>query len=75
MDRERLREDLASIDAETYVTELKAAAIHVVAETAAERGAKVVFARNDLVSRPGERDIDETLAELGDAVCSAAVTA
>ncbi len=74
-DRARLREDLASIDAETYVTELKAAAIDVVAETAAERGAKVVFARNDLVSRPGEADIDETLAELGDAVCSAAVTA
>ena len=74
-DRARLRKDLASIDAETYVTELKAAAIDVVAETAAERGARVVFARNDLVSRPGEPDIDETLAELGDAVCNAAVTA
>ena len=63
-----MREDLASIDAETYVTEMKAAAIDVVAETAAERGARVVFARNDVVSRPGEPDIDEALAELGDAV-------
>ena len=74
-DRARLRNDLASIDAETYVTEMKGAAIDVVAETAAERGARVVFARNDLVSRPGERDIDEALAELADAVSSEAVTA
>ncbi len=50
-DRARLREDLASIDAETYVIEIKAAAIDVVAEAAQERGARVVFARNDVVSR------------------------
>lgn len=74
-DRARLREDLASIDAETYVTEMKGAAIDVVVEAAVERGARVVFARNDVVSRPGERDIDEALTELADAVCAAAVTA
>jgi cyclic 2,3-diphosphoglycerate synthetase len=66
-DRARLREDLASIDAETYVIEMKAAAIDVVAEAAEERGARIVFARNDLVSRPGERDLDEALAEVADA--------
>jgi cyclic 2,3-diphosphoglycerate synthase len=74
-DRARLREDLASIDAETYVTEMKAAAIDVVAEAAAERGARVVFARNDLVSRPGEPDLGEALDALVDAVCSKGVPA
>ncbi len=74
-DRARLREDLASIDAETYVTEMKAAAIDVVAEAATERGARLVFARNDVVSRPGEPDIDEALAELADSVRREAVTA
>jgi cyclic 2,3-diphosphoglycerate synthetase len=74
-DRVRLREDLASIDAETYVTEMKAAAIDVVAEAAAARGARVVFARNDLVSRPGEADLAEAFDALVDAVCGAGVTA
>jgi len=74
-DRARLREDLASIDAETYVTEMKAAAIDVVAEAATERGARVVFACNDVVSRPGEPDIDEALADLADSVRRETVTA
>jgi cyclic 2,3-diphosphoglycerate synthetase len=62
-----LRKDLASIDAETYVIEMKAAAIDVVAEAAEQRGARIVFARNDLVSRPGERDLVEALAEVANA--------
>jgi len=49
-DRGRLREDLARIDADVYVIEIKAAAIDVVAETAAERGAEVVFAENEVVA-------------------------
>jgi len=48
--RARLREDLRDVDAEAYLVELKAAAIDVVAEAAAERGAEVVLAANDVVS-------------------------
>jgi cyclic 2,3-diphosphoglycerate synthetase len=56
-DRARLREDLAHMDAEVYLVELKAAAIDVVAEAARERGADIVLAANDVVS-------DELDAEL-----------
>jgi cyclic 2,3-diphosphoglycerate synthetase len=61
-DRELLRRDLETVDAEVYVVELKAAAIDLVAETAAARGVPVVLAGNDVVS-PG---LDETLLELTD---------
>jgi len=49
-DRGRLREDLARTDADVYLVEIKAAAIDVVAETASERGAEVVFADNEVVA-------------------------
>ena len=74
-DRAKLREDLASIDAETYVIEIKAAAIDVVAEAALERGARVVFARNDVVSLPGEPDLDAELRALADAAVAERVPA
>jgi len=74
-DRARLREDLASIDADTYVTEIKAAAIDVVAEAALERGVRVVFARNDVVSLPGEPDLDSELVALADAAAAEKVPA
>ena len=48
-DRGRLREDLASASvrrAEVFLTEIKAAAIDVVAETADERGVETVFVDN-----------------------------
>ena len=48
--RDVLREQLATLDADTYLIELKAAAIDVVAEHALERGKRVVLARNDVVS-------------------------
>jgi cyclic 2,3-diphosphoglycerate synthetase len=48
--REALREDLAHVDAEVYLVELKAAAVDVVAEAALARGAEVVLAANDVVS-------------------------
>ncbi|HET8528370.1 MAG TPA: hypothetical protein VFL60_05630 [Gaiellaceae bacterium] len=48
--RDRLHEQLGRLDADTYVVELKAAAIDVVAEHALGRGARVVLARNELVS-------------------------
>jgi len=74
-DRAKLREDLASIDAETYVIEIKAAAIDIVAEAALERGARVVFARNDVVSLSGEPDLDAALRALADAAVAERVAA
>jgi cyclic 2,3-diphosphoglycerate synthetase len=61
-DRELLQRDLDSVDAEVFVVELKAAAIDLVAETAAARGVPVVLATNEVVS-PG---LDEALLELAD---------
>jgi cyclic 2,3-diphosphoglycerate synthase len=74
-DRASLRNDLASVDAETYVIEIKAAAIDVVAEAALERGARVVFARNDVVSLPREPDLDSQLVALADAAVADRVPA
>jgi cyclic 2,3-diphosphoglycerate synthetase len=64
-DRELLRRDLEAIDAEVFLVELKAAAIDVVAETAAERGVALVLARNDVVA-PGLDDALLELAEVAD---------
>ncbi len=61
-DRAALRQDLASVDAEVYVVEIKAAAIDVVAEAAAERGVELVFADNEIVA-PG---LDELLLGLAE---------
>lgn len=56
--RERLRDDL--VDADTYLIELKAAAVDVVAEHALAHGIHVVLARNDVIA-PG---LDEQLLSL-----------
>jgi cyclic 2,3-diphosphoglycerate synthetase len=48
--RDVLREELERLDADTYLVELKAAAIDVVAEHALARGAAVVIAWNELVA-------------------------
>jgi cyclic 2,3-diphosphoglycerate synthetase len=48
-DRAALRAELATVDADVYLVELKAAAIDVVAEAAAERGAELVLAENEVV--------------------------
>ena len=53
--RDALREELEQIDAEVYLVELKAAAVDVVAEAALARGAEVVLAANDVVSRRARR--------------------
>jgi cyclic 2,3-diphosphoglycerate synthetase len=63
-DRERLRQDLASVDADVYLIEIKAAAIDVVAQAARERGVEVVFADNEVVPRDGEPDLDALVLEL-----------
>jgi cyclic 2,3-diphosphoglycerate synthetase len=61
-DRAALRRDLEHVDAEVFLVELKAAAIDVVAEAAAERGAEVVLAAYD-VEAPG---LDDALVELAE---------
>ena len=60
-DRPALRHELGTVSAEVYLVELKAAAIDVVAEAAFTKGAEVVLAANDVVSVPGEPDLDELL--------------
>jgi cyclic 2,3-diphosphoglycerate synthase len=60
-DRARLRADLAEVDADVYVVELKAAAIDVVAEVAAERGAETVLAVNDVVSAELDAYLEQLL--------------
>jgi cyclic 2,3-diphosphoglycerate synthetase len=62
--REKLREDLSHMEADVYVVEIKAAAIDVVCEDAKERGIDVVFADNEVITLPGQPDLDDTLREL-----------
>ena len=63
-DRAALRAELVDLSADVYLVELKAAAIDVVAEAADASGTDVVLAANDVVSAPGEPDLDEALLEL-----------
>jgi cyclic 2,3-diphosphoglycerate synthase len=58
--RDLLHEELAQIDADTYLVEVKAAAIDVVAEHALARGARLVPADNEVVA-PG---LDEAILGL-----------
>jgi cyclic 2,3-diphosphoglycerate synthase len=58
--RDLLREELGRVDAATYLVELKAAAIDVVAEHALAHGAVVVLASNEVVA-PG---LDEAVLSL-----------
>jgi cyclic 2,3-diphosphoglycerate synthetase len=58
--RDALRAELETVDAEVYLVELKAAAIDVVAEWALARGAAVVLAANAVVSP----ELDERLPGL-----------
>jgi cyclic 2,3-diphosphoglycerate synthetase len=61
-DRAELTRVLAETDADTYLVELKAAAIDVVAEHATARGKRVVLAGNDVVATEG--DLDATILSL-----------
>jgi cyclic 2,3-diphosphoglycerate synthase len=63
-DREALRRELDDVDAETFVIELKAAAVDVVAEEAARRGVRVVVAANDVIPLPGEADLEQAFEDL-----------
>ena len=73
-DRSALLAELDSPEAaraEVYLTEIKAAAIDVVAETAETRGLPVVFADNEVLALPGERDLDAEVVALADAAIAA----
>jgi cyclic 2,3-diphosphoglycerate synthase len=61
--RDELRRELDSVEADTYLVELKAAAIDVVAEAGDERGIPVVLLSND-VDAPA---LDEQLLALAEA--------
>jgi cyclic 2,3-diphosphoglycerate synthetase len=54
--RTELRADLERVEADVFLVELKAAAIDVVAEAAAERGARLVLADTDVVPTAGDVD-------------------
>lgn len=72
--RPDLRADLetaAARDAELYLVEVKAAAIDVVVETAAERGVEVVLCDNAVRPVPGEPDLDAYVAALAEAAVGA----
>jgi cyclic 2,3-diphosphoglycerate synthetase len=76
--RDALRAELDSEEAgraELFLVEIKAAAIDVVAETAAERGIPVVFADNEVLPLAGERDLDALVLALADAVVAEGVAA
>jgi len=48
--RPALRDELQRVDADVFLVEIKAAAIDVVAEAAAERGVEVVLADNEVIA-------------------------
>ena len=62
--RAGLRAELAHLDADVVVVEVKAAAIDVVAEEAGRLGIPVVLAANDVVPLPGEPDLDLVVERL-----------
>jgi cyclic 2,3-diphosphoglycerate synthetase len=59
--RDALRAELAGLDADVFLVELKAAAVDVVAEAALARGVEIVLAANDVVAADGRPDLDEML--------------
>jgi cyclic 2,3-diphosphoglycerate synthase len=69
--RDDLRSELDATDAETYVVELKAAAVDAVVEHARSRGANVVLLDNEVVA-PG---LDDELVALAEAAMKQGVPA
>jgi cyclic 2,3-diphosphoglycerate synthetase len=74
-DRAALARELDRVDADAFVTEIKAAGIDVVAEAGAARGIEVVFAATDLVPCPGEPELEPELRALADAASAEPVGA
>lgn len=74
-DRSKLRADVERAEAELFLVEIKAAAIDVVCEAAAERELEVVFADNEVVTLPGQPDLDVLIREQAEAVMTPAAGA
>jgi len=62
--REELAEELAQIDAEVFLVELKAAAVDVVIEEAVARGCEVGLVDNELLPLQGEAALEPALLDL-----------
>jgi cyclic 2,3-diphosphoglycerate synthetase len=73
--RDALRADLAQLDGDVFLVEIKAAAIDVVAEAAAARGIPVVFADNEVVPLDGEPDLESEVEALAAAATEEMVAA
>ncbi len=73
--RDALREDIARLDGDVYLAEIKAAAIDVVAEAGIERGVPLVFADNEVLPLDGELDLESEVEALADAAMAEAVAA
>jgi len=67
-DRPALQRELEAVDADVYLTEIKAAGIDVVAEAGAKRGVEIVLAANDLVPVPGQPELEPALLALAESV-------
>ena len=65
-DRTALRRELDGVDAEVFLTEIKAAAIDVVADAGATRGIDVVLVANELVPVAGQPELEPALLALAD---------
>ena len=64
--RRQLRDDVERADADLFLVEIKAAAIDVVCEAAAEREIPVVFADNDVRPLDGQPSLDDELRALAE---------
>ena len=71
-DRAALRQELAHIEADAFLVEIKAAAIDVVAEAALERGIECLFAANEVLPL-GDEDLDAELISLAETAMAEAV--
>jgi cyclic 2,3-diphosphoglycerate synthase len=74
--RDDLRRELDALpSADVWLTEVKAAAIDVVAEAAAARSVAVVFVDNEVLPLPGEPDLDAELVRLAEEAMAARAVA
>jgi cyclic 2,3-diphosphoglycerate synthetase len=71
--RAALRDELAAIDADLILIELKAAAIDVVAEVARERGVELALVDNEMTPLPGEPGLESALRALAEPLLEARV--
>jgi cyclic 2,3-diphosphoglycerate synthetase len=65
-DRTALRRELESVDADVFLTEIKAAGIDVVADAGARRGIQVVLVANEIVPIAGQPELEPALLALAD---------